>query len=94
LPCTRSHQQNGQEQQEQQYEEGQGQQYAEGQEQQDDDQSYPSLEPAALEMVMERAEQDDELAESLRSALTIIDDCMNDYGSARDSVHLATSWLY
>jgi len=32
---------------------------------------------------MERAEQDDELAESLRVALTIIDDCMNDYGLVR-----------
>lgn len=72
--------QDGQEQSEQQYEEGQ-EQYAEGQEQEGDDQSYPSLEPAALEMVMERAEGDDELAESLRTALTIIDDCMNDYGS-------------
>jgi len=35
---------------------------------------------------MERAEQDDELAESLRVALTIIDDCMNDYGLVRSLV--------
>ena len=73
-------QQNGQEQPEQHYGDAQEQQYIEGQEQEGDDQSYPSLEPAALEMVMERAEGDDELAEHLRTALTIIDDCMNDYG--------------
>ena len=40
---------------------------------------------------MERAEQDDELAESLRVALTIIDDCMNDYGSVRFMISKATS---
>jgi hypothetical protein len=42
--------------------------------------TYPSVEAAALDMVMDRAELDDPLAVEIRSALIIIDECLTDYG--------------